>query len=245
MSKPVLYLNIILAAVFLIYLIRYLWSLFHEGFYRPEEWAEAIRKGRIDKRLNKARRGYKDKLRFYAMWLQVEKIRNKKVKGVFAELGVYKGDTALILHFLDPDRELHLFDTFNGFPAADLIDEKGEAAAYTTKNFADTSLQKVKAKLGDSGKIFYHQGHFPETSTGLENLSFSFVSMDADLYKPTKAGLEFFYPRLSPGGVIFIHDYNCHWEGIRKAVDEFTATENATITLLPDRDGTVVLTKQS
>lgn len=243
MSKPILYLNIALAAVFLFYLLRYLWSLFNEGFYRPEEWAQAVRKGRIDKRLNKARRRYKDKLRFYAIWLQVERIRNNKVKGVFAELGVYKGQTAKILHYLDPDRELHLFDTFNGFTKTDLEDEKGEAAAYTEKDFADTNLQKVKLNMGDSAKIHYHVGYFPETAEGLETMSFAFVNLDADLYKPTKAGLEFFYPRLSPGGVIFVHDYNFHWEGIRKAVDEFTTENNIPIILLPDRDGTVILAK--
>jgi O-methyltransferase len=244
MSKPILYINILLAAVFFFYLLRYFWSLFHEGFYRPEEWANAIRKGRIDKRLNKARRKYKDKLRFYAMWLQVEKMRNNKVKGVFAELGVYRGETAKILHFLDPDRELHLFDTFTGFTKEDLEGETGEAIAYHENSFADTNLQKVKANLGDSAKIHFHQGHFPESAEGLESLAFAFVSLDADLYKPTKAGLDFFYERLNPGGVIFIHDYNYRWEGIRKAVDEFVTEKNIPLALLPDRDGTIILAKQ-
>ena len=36
---------------------------------------------------------------------------------------------------------------------------------------------------------------------------FAFVSLDTDLYKPTLAGLEFFWPRMSKGGFIFIHDF--------------------------------------
>ncbi|MEI6575436.1 MAG: TylF/MycF/NovP-related O-methyltransferase [Bacteroidota bacterium] len=245
MTKPVLFINIFLGAVFLFYLLRYLWSLFHEGFYRPEEWAEAVRKHRIDATLNKARRKYKDKLRFYSLWLMAEQLRKNKVKGAYAELGVYKGETARILHYLDPDRELHLFDSFIGFSEEDLKGETGDAATYTVKNFADTSLQKVRQFMGTSPKIHFHQGHFPETSKGLEKLSFALVSLDADLYQPTKAGLEFFYPRLNPGGLIFIHDYNYRWAGIQKAVDEFVKENSVCFVLLPDRDGTVVITKQT
>jgi len=67
--------------------------------------------------------------------------------------------------------------------------------------------------------------------------------MDADLYNPTKAGLEYFYPRLSPGGVIFIHDYNDKWQGLIKAVDEFAATIPEKLILVPDLDSTVMIVK--
>ena len=43
-----------------------------------------------------------------------------------------------------------------------------------------------------------------------------------DLFEPTRAALEFFYPRMSPGGIFLIHDYL--WsEGIRNTVQEFFA----------------------
>jgi O-methyltransferase len=51
---------------------------------------------------------------------------------------------------------------------------------------------------------------------GLNDVLYALVNLDADLYNPTKAGLEYFYPHLSPGGVIFIHDYNHKWEGLMK-----------------------------
>jgi O-methyltransferase len=165
------------------------------------------------------------------------------VKGVFAELGVYKGETAKILHHIDPDRDLHLFDTFTGFTQADLAGERGEAAQYTGENFSDTSLEKVRMILGESPKIHYHPGHFPATTAGLEDMAFALVSLDADLYKPTLAGLHYFYPRLSKGGVILVHDYNFRWEGIKRAVDEFCVENATTFVLLPDRDGTIVITR--
>ena len=51
---------------------------------------------------------------------------------------------------------------------------------------------------------------------------FSFVNLDVDTYESTKKCLEFFYPRMSAGGVIVSHDY-LRRQGSRKAVDEYFA----------------------
>jgi O-methyltransferase len=67
------------------------------------------------------------------------------------------------------------------------------------------------------------------------------VNLDADLYQPTKAALEFFYSRLSPGGVIFIHDHNYKWEGIKKAVDEFATNIPENPVFVPDIDSTCMI----
>ena len=71
---------------------------------------------------------------------------------------------------------------------ADVISSDVAFATYTTKNFADTSLEKVKARL-NSEKFLFHKGYFPETAKGLDNEPFALVNMDADLYNPTKTGL--------------------------------------------------------
>lgn len=57
---------------------------------------------------------------------------------------------------------------------------------------------------------------------GLENEKFIFVNLDFDLYLPILAGLQFFYPRLAPGGVILVHDYFTKiYHGVKETVDEF------------------------
>jgi O-methyltransferase len=158
-------------------------------------------------------------------------------------VGVYKGDSAVILHALDPERELYLFDTFTGFPAFDLEGETGEAATYTSDNFADTDTERLLAKFENRDKIHLQKGYFPDTSRGLEEIRFALVNLDADLCKPTKPALGFFYPRLSPGGVIFIHDYNYKWEGIVAAVNEFLRNIPESLVLASDADGTVVIVR--
>lgn len=238
-----LYVNIFLVLVFLVFLGKYIFYLYKEGFYCPEEWAHQIKEGKISPELNKAYKSYKDKIRFFSWWLQVDRVKRHQVLGAFAELGVYKGESAKIIHLMDTSRTFHLFDTFEGFQSSDLTKEKGEASTYTEKNFSDTSVDSVKKYLGDTGKFVFHSGYFPQTVIGLEKERFAFVNIDADLYVPIKAGLEFFYPRLVSGGVIFIHDYNYKWEGCRKAVEEFLRTIPEKLILFPDQDGTVAIIK--
>jgi O-methyltransferase len=144
---------------------------------------------------------------------------------------------------MDPAKPFHLFDTFSGFPPGDLRGETGEAATYTPNNFADTNVNRVIEKIAGNGNIIIHQGYFPDTAAPVSNEIFSLVNLDADLYQPTSAALEFFYPRLAPGGIIFIHDYNNKWQGIIRAVDEFLARIPESLILVPDLDGTCMIVR--
>lgn len=235
--------NIIIIAVVLFVFVRYAIKAFREKPHQPYSWTNAVKNGEILKELAEMEKSYPDRVRLYNWWLQVDRLRKEKIKGAFAELGVYKGESARILGLMDPEREFHLFDTFEGFPARDLVGETGEAATYTPQNFGDTGLDKVRTTLRGDTKYVFHKGYFPDTAKEVENIQFALVNMDADLYKPTLAGLEFFYPRLAPGGVIFVHDYNPKWPGIIRAVDEFSKKIPETFLITPDMEGTAMIIK--
>ena len=234
--------TLVVIMIILVILLKYLYDHFLIPNV-PLSWTHAIKEGRISRQLRKLKFRYPDKGRFYIWWLQNERLKAEKIPGAFAEVGVYKGNSAAILHAMDPSRELHLFDTFTGFPASDLEGETGEAATYTTDNFADTDTRHILARFDNKDKIHLHQGYFPESAKGLEEKQFALVNLDADLYKPTKAALEFFYPRLTPGGVIFIHDYNYKWEGIVAAVNKFVLKIPEGLIVAPDIEGTVMIVK--
>lgn len=234
--------TLITVMIVLIILLKYLYDHFLIPNV-PLAWTQAVKEGRVTKQMRKLKNRYPDKTRFYIWWLQNERLKSDKIPGAFAEVGVYKGNSAAILHALDPDRELYLFDTFTGFPASDLEGETGVAATYTTDNFVDADAGPVLAKFDNSEKIHLQKGYFPETAKGLEEKRFALVNLDADLRKPTKAALEFFYPRLTPGGVIFIHDYNYKWEGIVSAVNEFVQKIPEGLIMAPDIDGTVMIVR--
>jgi O-methyltransferase len=245
MHLPIFYLlNFSIILIVLIFLIKYLWDIFFGENYEPPFWEHTRKDGKISKELLKSARNYPDKIRLYNFWLQIQRINKEKIEGDFAELGVYKGESARLLHLMAQDRTLHLFDTFEGFTSTDLQTETGKALTYSNKNFADTSIEKVLKHIGgDPGKIRTHIGYFPQSAAGMDDASFALVNIDADLYNPTIAGLEYFYPRLLPGGVIFIHDYNDKWEGLMKAVNEFSKTIPEQLILVPDLDSTVMIVK--
>lgn len=139
--------------------------------------------------------------------------------GDMAEVGVYRGGTARLIAKVCPKKKLYLFDTFAGMP------QVNQSIDFVkTGDFADTSLEGVKAFLEGNANVEFRQGFFPKTAAGLENKKFSFVHSDVDIYQSVKDCLEFFYPRLVAGGVMLFDDYEFkECEGVKKAIDEFLA----------------------
>jgi O-methyltransferase len=178
-----------------------------------------------------------DAVRYASIGLAISRLRREGVEGAFAEVGVFRGHTSQVLHELAPERTLYLFDTFEGFPAQDLDGVDGR--------FRDTDLSELERKLGDMRNVVIRKGYFPETADGLEHEQFAFVMLDVDLYKPTAAGLKFFYPRLAPGGYLFAHDYNSPESdrAVSRAVDEFMADKPERLIEIPDRWGSIVFRK--
>jgi O-methyltransferase len=241
--EPVNIINAFLIILFLFIVFKYAETYWSYKISKPFTWEEAVKNKQISKELRSLEFQTRDKVRFYTMWFQIERLKRDNVKGCFGELGVYKGITANIIYEMDKSRTFHLFDTFEGFQEKDLEFEMTKGGRYSTAEFSDTSVEAVRKYIDGGENIFFHKGYFPESASGLENESFAFVSLDADLYKPTLEGLKFFYPRLSPGGVIMIHDYNHNWDGARKAVDEFRASITETIVELSDWQGTAMIVK--
>jgi O-methyltransferase len=168
-------------------------------------------------------------------------IEAEGVAGSIAELGVYKGTTAKLLHELFPGRRLWLFDTFAGFDERDLGTSSGAPAA--TFRFDDTSLEAVLRHIGPSADVHPCVGYFPETTSAVPgDERFALVHVDADLKKPTADALEYFYPRLAPGGFMILHDYGSRaWPGVVDAVDAFFADKPECIIRIPDKSGTAVM----
>lgn len=140
--------------------------------------------------------------------------------GAWAEAGVYRGGSAELICAAKPAATpFHLFDTFGGMPAVAADD-----GAFRPGDFADTSVARVRARLTGRENVEFHPGFFPDTAAtpALRGTSFQFVHIDLDLYQSTLAGLEFFYPRLLPGGMLVSHDYgDATVPGVKRAFDDF------------------------
>lgn len=186
-----------------------------------------------------------DTVRRDMLILQLRSIHERNIAGDLAELGVYRGATARLFHHYLPERVLHLFDTFEGFSETDLASEKQRTALEVDpKEFRDTGVE-LAAQVIDAknGNVRFYPGHFPASADGqLTGRQFAFVHLDADLYESTLAGLNYFYDRVTTGGIIVVHDYNA-WLGARTAVNEFFANKREIPIPMPDKSGSVVIIK--
>lgn len=170
-------------------------------------------------------------------------------EGDYAELGTFRGNYARMIHArLAPGTTLYCFDTFEGFDERDLRTEPPASGVIPREDaFADTSLALVERNITGgmpSAHLELRKGFFPETFGGLEQRTWRFVLLDADLYAPIKTALEIFWPRLVPGGLLLVHDYlSTYYKGAKLAVDEFCTEHNLMALPWPDRVGSAVLAK--
>ncbi len=146
-----------------------------------------------------------DYIRFRTLSLVIDQIKNKGIKGNLAEVGVYQGDFARWLNYCMEDKVLYLFDTFEGFHGKDVNEElalgaSSELAGIMGTGFKNTSPEYVLSRMKKPEMCRVYKGYFPESAEGVDD-RFCFVSLDTDLYRPTKEGLCYFWPKLSGGGV--------------------------------------------
>jgi O-methyltransferase len=149
----------------------------------------------------------------YQVYMAVK--RTKKVHGDLAEVGVYKGGSGKLICKANTEKLLHLFDTFEGIPKVDKIDE----SLFYAGQFS-SSFEEVKCSLKEYKNVRFYRGLFPETARPVEDKKFSFIHLDVDTYQSTLSCLQFFYTRMNRGGIIISHDY-INADGVRKAFDEF------------------------
>ncbi|MDB5335858.1 MAG: tylF 2 [Planctomycetaceae bacterium] len=138
-----------------------------------------------------------------------------KHSGEWAEVGVFEGASAKLLCEAKGERRLHLFDTFTGLPDPDMPER-----SILKKHQFRADEQSVRQYLAPYPNVTFHVGLFPETGSAINDLRFSLVHLDVDLYRSTLDCLEFFYPRMIPGGIIVSHDYTI-LAGVKAAVDNF------------------------
>jgi O-methyltransferase len=187
----------------------------------------------------------RDSIRVCSLEAVADEIRTHSVVGSVAELGVYQGDFSKHINALFPDRKLYLFDTFAGFAEQDKSVDVDQGFSAATEDFSNTTIDLVLKKMAYPQSIVIRKGYFPDTLQDADRIEkFAFVSIDTDLFKPMYEGLEFFYPRLSSGGYIFLHDFNNKdYPGARAAVTRYCREHGVGYFPLVDPCGTAVLSK--
>jgi O-methyltransferase len=196
--------------------------------------------------------------RLFALIVAVRHLVAHDVQGAVVECGVWRGGSmqAVARTLLDldaADRDLHLFDTFEGMPPPTEEDRrlKGASAEELMQSGprpdlvrAVADLDDVRAGMEQTGyprqRIHYHPGRVEDTIPAQAPERIALLRLDTDWYESTKHELEHLYERVTPGGVVIIDDYD-YWEGARKAVDEYIAGTGAPLLLVPIDTGRIAV----
>jgi hypothetical protein len=189
--------------------------------------------------------------RMYALYKSVEYIVKNNTKGDIVECGVWRGGSSMLiaktlLKFNCTDKIIHLYDTFEGMstPTEKDLDATGSSAADLLKApktkdkdsiWCIADLDDVKNNMAKTNypasNINYVKGKveetIPENSPGN---SIALLRLDTDWYESTQHEMKHLYPLLSTEGVLILDDYG-HWQGAKKAVDEYFSTEKKSLLL--------------
>jgi hypothetical protein len=164
----------------------------------------------------------------------------KYVPGDIAECGVYNGATAYFMAKATREagvsRSVHLFDSFSGLsrPAA-------EDGTYWHEGALAIPEATARQNLASFPGVTFYAGWIPERFPEIANREFAFVHIDVDLYEPTRDSMQFFYSRVSRGGMIVCDDYGfTTCPGARKALLEFMSDKPEEIIELPTGQGLIV-----
>jgi hypothetical protein len=161
-----------------------------------------------------------------------------KVPGDIAEVGVYKGASAKIICEARTDKSVYLFDTFEGVPnVMNHLDSKS-----ITEGMHAASISECRKLLSPYPHVHIYTGHFPFPCPDIDDTFFSFVHLDVDTYKGTTDCLHFFYPKLSPSGVILCHNYSNN-DGVHRAMNRFAEEQNEIVFQFTGTFGLIIKTR--
>jgi hypothetical protein len=181
--------------------------------------------------------------RLFALRQSVKYVVANHIPGAIVECGVWRGGSMMaVAHTLRElqvqDRDLYLFDTYDGMTAPTNADKnyRGQSAAALLQaeskadswNWAFGPLDGVKQALSgtgyDSQRLFFVKGKVEETVPEKAPATIALLRLDTDWYESTYHELTCLFPRLSPGGVLILDDYG-HWQGARRAADQYFAEQ--------------------
>jgi len=160
------------------------------------------------------------------------------LSGSSAECGAYRGvGSALICRALEGtygSGDAHFaFDAFEGLPEPAEAD-RAETGQWWSEGDLKTDRGRVERLLAPFPHARIEVGWIPERFSAVGDRQFRLVHIDVDLFEPTRDSIEFFFPRLVPGGVLLLDDHGVmSCPGARKAAVEYFAKSGDPIIELP------------
>lgn len=169
----------------------------------------------------------------------IETVIKEKINGDLVECGTWKGGTlAFMMKILDEyeiyDKKVYGFDSFEGLPNPNLHLDGKESSKWggSLKASVEDCLMAIeKIEVSKNIKYEFIKGFFKDTLAKSSLKNISVLRLDGDWYESTMDCLNHLYDKVENGGFIIIDDYG-HWQGCKKAVDDFRISHNITNKLI-------------
>lgn len=164
--------------------------------------------------------------------------KSLKVKGDICEFGVAQGATSQLIaaEILSTDRNLWLFDSFEGLPKPAkedrLIDDifgLGDMNSYagTMRSPEEEVRSRLDALPFPRSRTIVRKGWVNETiASGDVPKSVAFAYVDFDFYEPIRDALVYLDGVMAVGAHVVVDDYGFFSEGAQLATDQFVAASN-------------------
>lgn len=183
----------------------------------------------------------------HALVQAVDYIVGRDLPGAFVECGTYRGGCAMAMAMrLEQlgvrDRDIYLFDTFEGMPKPERPDDRttfaadgakigelfdnatadADAAAAWFEDVEETARTNVESTGFPADRLHLVRGKVEDTIPDDAPDEIALLRLDTDWYESTKHEFDHLYPRLCSGGVLVVDDYGA-FSGARDATDEYFA----------------------
>lgn len=184
----------------------------------------------------------------HALAEAVRYVVRSDIRGSIVECGVWKGGSMMaVAHTLldlgTENRDLYLFDTFQGMPppSEDDVNVHGHPASdmlamsdKSTRVWAISTLEETMAAVQSVGypfdRVHFIKGRVEETLPQQAPATIALLRLDMDWKEPTHHALGHLFPRLVSGGVLIVDDYG-YWRGARQATDDYVRAHKVNILL--------------
>jgi len=180
----------------------------------------------------------------------------KRVPGDFVECGVNAGvvSSAIMekLGWRTIDKVFVLVDTFGGPILSQYSDEEVQlgqrdvAQDAVRRGAYVTDMERVLANYAEWPNVAVVQGAVPDVLEQLNLNQVAFVHLDMNCAYPERRAFEYFWTRLSIGGMVLLDDYASYgYEASARAIDRAAELRGAEVLSLPTGQGLVLKTPES
>jgi hypothetical protein len=144
------------------------------------------------------------------------------------------------------EKTFYLVDTFRGPVLAQYSEEEVRlgrrrvAEDAMAKGAYVTDLERVQANFAEWPNVQIVQGAVPDVLGRLTLERVAFLHLDMNCAAPERAAFEYFWEKLSPGGMVLLDDYAMHsYDALAGAIDGAASARGAEVLSLPTGQGLI------